>query len=173
MDDQNVISLLKKWALVYGKSAFELEAFAKNEKSKGLANVSAHVKIISSVSIRDGCLDILEDVDSVNDDVLPNMIGEGPWAFEDGSHLLELSKVSCDTLAIRYGTSEQLDVVSNNLEARKNTRTGSFLEIIVCCSEIINDLVSVFNAVSEVGELLTNCSLNHTNDDLLCLLGSL
>jgi len=91
----------------------------------------------------------------MNDQVLANVNDDGLWVTENSSHLSKLLKITLDTLAIADGRLDGVKGVANNFETLGYLLDVFALEVISGGPDIINERLSILNAVLKVGHLST------------------
>jgi len=126
---------------------------SKNGLGSGLSNLVSEVLPVSSFVIRDGALDLREDIFTVDDEVFTNVVGKVGWAIEDFDHFFELGPVSLKASAIRHAGLNSFQKISDFFQSRDNFFSSTLFEILVSSLGISEDVLGISDAVVDIIEM--------------------
>jgi len=149
------------------------DLFPRSKKGLGgsLTNLVSEVRPFLGFVISDRCFDFTEDLDTVDQEVLTNMISESGWAFEDSSHLLKLLPVSLDVRAVGHTSFDCLDKIGNICKTSNNVLGILLLEVFNSGLNVGDDVLSILDALGNIIESFgVEGSLEETTNDVFNLL---
>jgi hypothetical protein len=121
----------------------DLLSLSKDELGKSASDVFSEGFVFLVVVLLNGISYFVEDVFTVDDEVLANVVSEGGWTVENGYHLGELGPVASNSLAcsnfvLHFGNSN-----CKMLKAIESVTSVVAFEILDCNLNIIeNDVWS-------------------------------
>jgi len=137
---------------------------ADQNESKDCSDVLTEGFEFATSIVGDSAGDLVVDVDSVEKEVLADVIGEALWAVETGEHLLELFEL-VDVLLLGAGidgTNNDMESVSEIRDTLGDTADVLLLEAGNGIFDINHNLLAILDAGNVVIEIL---SLERTGED--------
>ena len=136
----------------------------------GLTNLVSEVGPLLGFVVSDRGLDLMEDLDTVDHEVLTNVIGEGGWALEDGGHLGEFLPVSLDVGAVGHTRLDLLDKISEILKTFDDILGILLLEVTNSGLNIGDNVLSILDALGDIIESFgVEGSLKETSNNVFDL----
>ena len=114
---------------------------------KSITDVFSHGLEFTSFVLSDGIFGILEDSDTINNEIFSNVVGERPWVGIDSGHLFKFYEISSDSFAVSDGSFDFDNTSSDFLKTGKSIGSIFFFEK---CDTIFNvgeDKFGIFDAV--------------------------
>jgi len=73
---------------------------SEDQLGKGHSDILSEMLVVLCLILVDGVIDLLENLNTVDEEVLTNVVSEGSWASKDGCHLNELFPVTMYTFTV-------------------------------------------------------------------------
>ena len=152
--------------LVFGFHMSELLLRSKKSLGGSLTNLITEVVPLLGFVVIDGSLDLTKDLNTVDQNVLTNVVSESLWALKDGSHLDEFLPVSLDVRAVRHTGFDLLDEISDVFKSSNNVLGILLLEVTNSGLNIRDDVLTILNAFVDIIETfgIEGSSKETTND---------
>lgn len=148
------------------------DLLTRSEEGLGscLTNHKSEVFPLLGLVVSDSGLDLLEDLDTVDQNVFTNVVGERGWAIEDSSHLDELFPVSLDVGAVRHTSFDLLDEISNIFKSSNNILGILLLEVSNSRLNVGDNVLTILDALGDIIESFgVKGSLEETTNDVFDL----
>ena len=111
-----------------------------------MTDVFSHGLVFTSLVLSDGIFGILEDSDTVNHEIVTNVVDERPWVGVDSSHLSEFLEISNDSFAVSESGFDFDNTRCDFLKSSKDIRSGLFLDILDTFLNIRKDNFRILDA---------------------------
>ena len=82
-----------------GASTIGVVGVSEEDLGEGLADILSETFEVAGVVLCNSIVDFVEDLNSIDDQVMGDVVGEGPWALEALGHLDEVFDSSNSTFA--------------------------------------------------------------------------
>jgi hypothetical protein len=134
----------------------------ENQLGQCLSEIFSEFEVVGILELRDSVRHLLEDLNSVDHQILSNVVDEGGWLSEVAKHLLEGIEVGLDTLALGDAGLGLGDGLSELLDSGAHSSDAFLLKVLDCLEDLLEDDLTIIDASLDVLEAL---SLDGTVED--------
>lgn len=144
-----------------------VDSSSEEEFGESFTNVFSEGAVVGSFVLANRVFNLGEDLDTVDAEVVTNVVDESPWVGEDGGHLLEFREIGNDAFAVGESVFHLKDTGSDGFESLELIGGISFPEKCDSAFDISEDGFSILDAVLDVLKALSvDGSQKDANDDL-------
>jgi len=151
-------------------SAVYVVGFSAGGLGSGFSNLITEVFPFLIIIVLDGGGNLSEDIFSVNEKILSDVVSEGFWGRDGLGKRFKSLPVTFGSSAVAHTSLDSLEKISNSFESINNVGSTTFLEVGNSGLSISEDVFDVIEALSDISETLSvDGSSEDTVDDLLDL----
>ena len=165
---ENTLLNLSKLDLLWRVTQLLERFFSQDGLGCSHSEINTELLPVTFLVLDSGILDLVIDLNTVDQEVLADVVDEAHWASEDLDHGLKLLEVNHDSLAVTNSTLDILEHLGNDLDSILDFLWVVALEVFHEVLSILEDLFGVVEALSNVSEAFgVEGSLEDTSNDLL------